>query len=470
MSKLVKSLLKTFIILLIIVFVLVGLPLILLSKKTVAPIDQYNTSSETAFYSMLDDELSNLITDINDDTVFLTIDEAFINRAIQKELSKDNLKYLDSQYEGEMAYSYMMVFNNFGVKGLWTEIADDQIKITAGADYVTASGNVLYQTGMEIVFDIVLSENEEYYLKVSDIEVGKISIGLKTVYKLANFIVKSLTEKSLNDLISENLGFGYFNEEELSFTVGEDELADYLYEKDPTFAALLRVVYEQELLILDVSDEGFDVSLNIGIFRRLSTDLDEPAFDKWENDADKAAFMASLAMQAVMNAAMNPTDPRIDLTEADVNAILDYYLQDKVKFELPIKFNLDGSEIEYIFGSTNLFVTMVDDELSIHLLMTLSKTGMSGTFDMQFNLSSTVSMNSTGDMVLTIIEANLGDVELTNDMLSTLFSIFDENLMVDNTLIVKKETLNSMFEGSGIIFDDSYVLNGELRLHFGLDD
>jgi hypothetical protein len=180
--------------------------------------------------------------------------------------------------------------------------------------------------------------------------------------------------------------------------------------------------------------------------------------------------MASLAMQAVMNAAMNPTDPRIDLTEADVNAILDYYLQDKVKFELPIKFNLDGSEIEYIFGSTNLFVTMVDDELSIHLLMTLSKTGMSGTFDMQFNLSSTVSMNSTGDMVLTIIEANLGDVELTNDMLSTLFSIFDENLMVDNTLIVKKETLNSMFEGSGIIFDDSYVLNGELRLHFGLDN
>jgi hypothetical protein len=175
-------------------------------------------------------------------------------------------------------------------------------------------------------------------------------------------------------------------------------------------------------------------------------------------------------MQAIMNAAMNPTDPRIDLTEADVNAILDYYLQDKVKFELPIKFMLDGTEIEYIFSSTNLFITMVGDELSIHLLMTLAKTDMSGTFDMQFNLSSTVSMNSNGDMVLNIIEANLGDIILTTDMLSTLFGIFDDTLMVDNTLVVKKETLNSMFEGSGIVFDDSYVLNGELRLHFGLDD
>ncbi|MDY0317406.1 MAG: hypothetical protein RBQ64_02370 [Candidatus Izemoplasmatales bacterium] len=470
MGKLGKRLIKTVVILLIIVFIIIGLPLILLSKKTTAPIDQYNTSSESALYSMLDEELSDLITDINDDTVFLTIDEAFINRTIQKELSKDNPKFLNSQYEGEMAYSYMMVFNNFGVKGIWTELSDDQIKITAGADYVSSSGNVLYQTGIEMVFDIVLSENEEYYLKISDIKIGKINIGVNTAYKLANFIVDKITDQSLNDLIAQNLAFGAFNEEDLSFTVGEEELTNYLYEEDPTFAALLKVVYEQELLILDISDEGFDVSLNVGIFRRLSTDLDEPDFDKWENDMDKAAFMASLAAQAATNAFLNPTDPRIDLDEVDVNQILDYYLQEKVKFELPIKFTLDGDEIEFVFSSTNLFVTMVDDKLSIHLLMTLSKTGMTGTFDMQFNLSSTVSMNSNGDMVLSIIEANLGEVELTNDMLATLFGIFDPNLMVDDTLIVKKETLNSMFEGSGIVFDDSYVINGELRLHFGLDD
>jgi len=102
--------------------------------------------------------------------------------------------------------------------------------------------------------------------------------------------------------------------------------------------------------------------------------------------------------------------------------------------------------------------------------MTLSKTGMPGTFDMQFNLSSHVSMNSSGDMVLTIIDSNLGEVNLDNDVLTMLFSVFDDTLMVGNTIVIPKETLNEMFEGSSIIFDDSYVVDGELRMHFGLDN
>jgi hypothetical protein len=471
MKKLTKVILKVFLVLFIVIFVLVAIPLFLLHKATAAPLDQYTSSSETALYTMLDEELSALINDDSEDTVFLTVDEAFINRAIQKELSKENIKFQNSEFVDDTAYNYMMMFSeNSGLKGIWTELTDDQIIITAGADYVTSGGSVLYQTGFEVIFDIVLSENNEYYLKLSKIKVGKISIGLSSTYKLADFIVGSLADKSLNDMITESLSFGDFDSEELSFTVGENELTDYLYEVDPTFAALLKVVYKEELLILDVSDEGFDISLNIGVFRRLTTDLDEPAFDKWESESDKADFMEALALQAAYNAFLNPLDPRIDLTEADVNAILDYYLQDKVKFELPIKFMLLGEEVEYIFSSTNLFVTMDEDILSIHLKMSLAKTGMSGSFEMQFNLSSNVSMDAEGNMILTVIEANLGDVVLDNETLSSLFGIFDETLMVDDTLVVKKETLNSMFEGSGVVFNDSYVEDSELKLHFGLDN
>ena len=91
------------------------------------------------------------------------------------------------------------------------------------------------------------------------------------------------------------------------------------------------------------------VSLNIGVFRRLVTDLDEPVFTKWDSEVDKAAFMASLAAQALMNMTVNPLDPRIDLNEADLNAILDYTLGEKVQFEFPIEFTLLGEEIEYLF-------------------------------------------------------------------------------------------------------------------------
>ncbi|MDY0140108.1 MAG: hypothetical protein RBR50_10440, partial [Candidatus Izemoplasmatales bacterium] len=452
MKKPTKFILKLVFIPLIVIVVIVGIPLILLSKNTVPLIEQYNVNSETEFYSMMDDELSLLITDNTEDFVQLTVNEAFINRAIQKELSKNNDKYQDENYEDDIAYNYVSIIgNNIGLTGVWTELTDDQIIVTAGANYITSKGSVLYKTGLVIIFDIVLSESNQYYLKVAKIEVGKINLGLKTTFKLANFIITTITDKSLNNLISENLSFGNFNQEELSFIVGENELTDYLYEVDPTFAALLKVIYNQDLLILDVSDEGFDISLNIGVFRRLSTDLNEPFFNRWENEFDKAEFMLLLAAEATENAFINFLNPNIDLNEADVNAILDYYLQEKVKFKLPIKFMLEGEEVEYSFDSTNLFVTMNNDVLSIHLKMTLSKIDMAGSFDMQFNLSSSVSMNSTGDMVLTIIDANLGDIDLDNETLNILFNIFDDSLMVENTLVVKKETLNSMFNGSGIV-------------------
>jgi hypothetical protein len=461
----IKIFLKVFLIIMILAFVLIGMPLILLHMKTLAPTEQYVESSETAFYTALDQELSALIIDSEEDNVFLRLDEAFINRIIQKKLAKDNPKYLNPDYEGEIAHDYMQVFGrNTGLKGVWTELSDDQIVVTAGADFVV-NGRVLYQTGLEIIFDIVLSENDAYYLKVAKIQVGRLKLPLNQALKLADFIITQLTDNSLNDLIAEHLSFGVFEPEEFSFTVSETELTEYLYQIEPSFAALLKVVYKESLLIMDVSDEGFDITIQIGEFRRLLTDLDEPNFTKWDNDLDKVAFMADLALRA----APYLLDPRIDLSEADVNAILDYTLADKIQFEFPIEFTLSGEEIVYSFTSTNLFVRMQDDFLSIHLRMTLTKAGMAGSFDMQFNLKSSVWMNASGDMVLTIIDANLGEVILDADILATLFAIFDDTLMVGNTIVIPKEKLNEMFEGSGLVFNDCEVIDDELRLYIGLD-
>ena len=466
-----KRLIKLIIVLLLVIFIFVILPLILFYKELTPPINQYVSSSDTVFYESLNQELETLITNPNEDYIEMTVTEAFINRAIQLELSKSNQAYLDSESTDKIAYNYMMMFgNNIGFKGVWTKLSDNQVIVYAGLDYATSPNKVLYQTGIEIIFDIVLAEDNQYYLKISKIEIGKIKFPLKSAYKLASFIIKQLSSKSLNELIAENLAFGDFKETDFSFIVGEEELADYLYGIDPTFAALLKVIYQEDLLILDISEEGFDISLNIGSFRRSITDKDEPEFTRWDSVFNKAAFMASLSAQAMLNAVQNPFDPWIDLDESDLNSILDYTLGDKVQFEFPIKLRLNDEDVEYIFQSTNLFVRMSGDELSIHLKMTLSKTGMAGTFDMQFNLSSHVSMNANGDMVLTIIDSNLGEVELDSEILTMLFSVFDDQLIVGNNIVIKKETLNKMFEGSDIVFEDSYVTNGVLRMHFGLDN
>ncbi|HOJ44481.1 MAG TPA: hypothetical protein PK340_00380 [Bacilli bacterium] len=465
--KLIKAILKPFIILGIILFIIVGLPLILFNMKTEAPMDDYNDTQETLFFQGLDDGLSLLITDPSSEAVTLRITDSFINRMIQKALTADNDKFQNALYEGEMEYSYMMSFGILGVKGVWTTLEDDTLTVTAGADIVI-NGSRFYQTGFEMEFEIVLGENEEYFLKIERIQVGAMKLPLKQAYSLANSIASAIASKSLNEMIAEYLSFGQFDEEELSFTVGETGLTEYLFEVKPTLAALLKIVYKESLLILDISDEGFDVELRLGTLRKLLTDPSEPAFTKWESDADKAAFMADLSVQAINNAILNPFDPYIDMDEADLNSILDYTLDEDVQFEVPLTFPLLGNDIEYTFASTNLFVKLSGDEMSIHFLMSLTRDGLSGSFDMQFNLSSNVSMNTNGDMVLSILEANIGAIDLDNDMLSTLFSVFDPDLMVDNTLVIPAEDVNEMFEGSGMAINDSYVTGSVLRLHYGL--
>ncbi len=470
MNWLVKRILKIFLVLGIIVTLFVVTPLILLSKQTTPPLDHYVSQSESDFYDSLDADLTNLILDNNDDTLELTIDEAFINRIIQKKLSEDNRFYLNDEHTDDIAYGYMsFIGNHIGFKGVWTTLSDDQLIVTVGADYLNSSGSVLYQTGLDISFNIVLSENNQYYLEVNQINIGKISLSNRAAFKLANTLISALTEKSINEIIANNLTFGAFDQEALSFTVGETELATYLYDIDPTFSALLKVIYEEELLILDVSDEGFDVSLGIGAFRRLSTDVNEPVFISWGEEADKVLFMFNLAQNAAINFGMNPINPKIDLSEADVNSILDYTLQEDVQFDIPITFVVDDETIEYTFSSTNLFIRMDDDVLSIHLMMTLSKTGVVQTFDMQFNLTSNVSMNDQGDMVLTILDSNLGSVTLDTDILDILFSVFSDTLFVDDTIVIPKEQLNAMLEGSNLIINDMVVSDGDLSIYYGLD-
>jgi hypothetical protein len=469
MKSILKIFLKILIVLTIVVFIFIGIPLILLSMKTEPPLSQYVVASEHAFYSALDQELTQLIEDDDATTVSLTINEAFINRMIQKTLTQNNPSYLDPDSIGQIAHDYMLVSgSHLGFKGVWTELSDNQLKVIAGGDYVV-NGSPIYQSGLVIIFDIVLTDVDGYFLRVSEINIGKIRLPLRTAMRLAQFIVNSLTQKSLNEMILEYLSFGEFDYDDLTFTVSETQLTDYLFAIEPTFAALLKVVYQESLIVMDLTDEGFEISLQVGVFRRLTTDLEPPIFDRWESNLDQDLFMVNLASKAIINSALNPLDPRMELTEIEVNQIIDYSIGEDVGFDYPIEFTLDDEIIRYQFKSTQVFIRMNDDILSIHLKMSLTKEGLDDAFELQFNMSTTVSMNAQGDMVLTLIEANIGEVILDEDILETLFSLFDETLWSDGTIIIPQEKLNTMFTGSHIVIHDSYVINGNLRLHFGLE-
>ncbi|MDY0347035.1 MAG: hypothetical protein RBQ70_05160 [Acholeplasma sp.] len=464
-----KILKKLVLFLVVIIVLFVVIPLILLSKKTQAPLADYQTSSETAFYQDLNADLEALMTDTESDYIDLTMSEQFLNRAIQKELSKDNPKFQNDLYSDELDYRYMMLFSDqVGLKGVWTSLEDDLIKITVGVD-VLVGGNVVYQSALFVNLKIVLNDNDTYLFQILKIQTGKVSLPLKTGADITSFFIERLQGKSLNELVTDSLPFGQLDTDELFFSVGEQELTDYLYTIDPTFAALLKVIYQENLLVMDFSDAGFDLSMNLGIFRRLVTDLDEIPFTRLEDDQDKADLMAGIASKAALNVITNPSDPTINLTEEELNQILDYQLKDAVAFEFPLEFMLNGVEQKYLFKSTNLYVRMIGDQLSVHLKMTLEKENFIGSFIMQFNLVTTVAIDANGDMVLTILSSNIGEVDLDNTILKMMVDTFDETLMQGSTLVIPKEKLNEMFQGSGLVFDEGYVEAGELVLHFGLE-
>ena len=464
-----KILKKLVLFLVVIIVLFVVIPLVLLSKKTQAPLADYQTSSETAFYQDLNADLEALMTDTESDYIDLTMSEQFLNRAIQKELSKDNPKFQNDLYSDELDYRYMMLFSDqVGLKGVWTALEDDLIKITVGVD-VLVGGNVVYQSALFVNLKIALNDNDTYLFQILKIQTGKVSLPIKTGADITSFFIERLQGKSLNELVTDSLPFGQLDTDELSFSVGEQELTDYLYTIDPTFAALLKVIYQENLLVMDFSDAGFDLSMNLGIFRRLVTDLDEIPFTRLEDDQDKADLMAGIASKAALNVITNPSDPTINLTEEELNQILDYQLKDAVAFELPLEFMLNGIEQKYLFKSTNLYVRMIGDQLSVHLKMTLEKENFVGSFIMQFNLVTTVAIDVNGDMVLTILSSNIGEVDLDNAILKMMVDTFDETLMQGSTLVIPKEKLNDMFQGSGLVFDEGYVEAGELVLHFGLE-
>ena len=464
-----KILKKLVLFLVVIIVLFVVIPLVLLSKKTQAPLADYQTSSETAFYQDLNADLEALMTDTESDYIDLTMSEQFLNRAIQKELSKDNPKFQNDLYSDELDYRYMMLFSDqVGLKGVWTALEDDLIKITVGVD-VLVGGNVVYQSALFVNLKIALNDNDTYLFQILKIQTGKVSLPIKTGADITSFFIERLQGKSLNELVTDSLPFGQLDTDELSFSVGEQELTDYLYTIDPTFAALLKVIYQENLLVMDFSDAGFDLSMNLGIFRRLVTDLDEIPFTRLEDDQDKADLMAGIASKAALNVITNPSDPTINLTEEELNQILDYQLKDAVAFEFPLEFMLNGIEQKYLFKSTNLYVRMIGDQLSVHLKMTLEKEDFVGSFIMQFNLVTTVAIDAKGDMVLTILSSNIGEVDLDNTILKMMVDTFDETLMQGSTLVIPKEKLNEMFQGSGLVFDQGYVEAGELVLHFGLE-
>lgn len=447
--------------------ILVSIPLIMFSKNYKVPTIQYS-ETETYYMKHVDNEFMALVEDETKEFMHTTLSEVYINQFIKNELFKDNTKYMDETYKGELEYKYMYIGSSgamkAAIKGIFSDIKEDQIDIILSVDML-AGKTKLYQTGVLLRVDI---QNEEgtYVLRVNRVVFGRTRLPLKNGLSMTNYIVKKLNGKTLDEVINGSLPLGLFTSKDATLTIKEDDVVDYVQQSHTSYATLVELIYNNDLLQIDVIDDGINLGLGIGKLRRLSTDPNKPIFTPITSPAEQAAFMMDLNTRLAAGIISNPANPYVDLNEVEANQILDYALKDDVKFEQEFPVKISPTEtVMYKMESSNLFLTMAGNVLKLHLEFTISRESVVKTFNIQLNMNSTIAMDGE-DIVITMLDANVSTINLSHEEVMAIVDLYNPGMFVDGKLVITKQQLNEMFHGAEMVINDVEVINGQLRLYY----
>ncbi len=446
--------------------ILISIPLIMFSKNYKVPEEQYKVE-ETYFMKHFDNEFVELVNSDTKNHVNVNLTEVYINQFIKRELFKDNPKYMVSAYEGELEYKYMYVSDGsfkVGIRGLYTDVKDDQVDIILSVDLL-AGKTRLYRTGILIRVDIETID-DTYIFKVNRVYLGRTKLSLKRGLGIATYITKKINGKTLDEVINDSLPFGYYNKETVSLEVTENDVLEYAKEKHDGLGTLIKLIYEHDLLSIDVVNDGVSLSLNMGAVRKKTTDPSKPNFEPLTSPEEQAAFMVGLNGRLLAGFLDSPTNPYVDLNEIEANQVLDYSLKDKVKFiqDFPIK--LSSTEVvNYYIESSNVFLTMENSNITLYLEYIVKRDNEPKEFYIQIRMNATLEMIND-NIVITMVNASVGDINLTAEEVMEIVNIYNEGMFEDGKLTITKQQLNEMFSGAEMIIDDVKIVNGKLRIYY----
>lgn len=450
-----------------VLIILIATPLIMFSKNYKVPVEQYSTE-EAYFMKHFDDEYLALVNDTSKETINVDLTEIYINQFIKREITKDNHKYMNETYKGELEYKYMYVSGGSfkaGIKGLYTIIKEDQIDIILSVDLLSGKTR-LYQTGVLIKVDIELNEEGTYILKVVKINLGRTKLSLKKGLGFASYLTDKINGKKLDEVINDSLPFGYYNKENYSLEIKESDIIAYAKEKHEGLDVFLKLIYDNDLIALDVNENKINLKIEANKLRKPSTAPSKPNFTPLTTPREQVAFVTGLNTRLLAGFISNPTNPSVDLNEIEANQVLNYSLKDKVEFskEFPIKLS-ETEKVNYYIESSNLFLKMQNNELSIYVEFVIRREGEVKTFDIQLRMNSTIAMVDE-DILITMIDGTISNINLTSEDLIELVKVYSEGMVRDGKIVITKEQLNEMFNGAEMVIKNVSVVNGKLRIYY----
>lgn len=434
---------------------------LLLMDGSKPPVETYREQEQAGFTieEKFSESLTNTFEDSEENDIVFELSEDELNTVIYQQLKKQNENYLiDDTPEN----AYFQVMNDMaGLVGAWTTVEEDGITIKLRGDLTSP---IKFKTSITLKFKFQFNLEEDpglMKLTLSQAKVGKIPLPKGIV----NNVVKRLgldLKSEVDELLTfDGVQVGTFQTNDWSITVDKILLAQNLLDGDVTISTLIKILTRNKLLNIDFSKDLIGAEFKLSKLYSDKALAVLPELAKLQNEAQKEAMLKAKTTNMLLSS-LNSDEGElyVNLTEFDINRLLDYYFRDQAT--TPQSISLAGSEykLQVLVPTMEIKSSGMVFNVKLELFEQANPTNK---FITVFAVQIIPDMVDN-DLMFKLGELHIGtDVNLTADETQDLLEILGANEMVEeNMMVINNFLLN--FSTNQIKAKGTNVNNGYLQL------
>ena len=452
------------------IITILAIPAIFLAltyKSVVIPVEDFEGTTAMPLSQMINEEFDAFLTDNDSEsTVGINIAQADANGLLKAQFLGINQSYLDENAPDDQRY-YVIKEDFFGYQGSWVRFKDKTVEIESGLHVFV--GGFTFKTRLLIAFEIEIS-TDEVVLKLDKLTVG--NLPLAWTFSTVSWAAEQITGNSIKDLIDDQLGgIAEFDMTKREIRLNVDNLLEEAMSEDPQTLGLVRsllaFIEENDLLDIGFADGEFVARFALGKTRDVTTPIVAiPVQDRILNDAQLQAILASRVNALVLTSIYSP-NPFIELDAYTLNRVFEYFMRN-TEFGAGII-----HEAELIEGinlkALTPFVSMTSSTFVVNIpLIIEDAVDPSKSFRTVIIIDATPSVEGN-DLLITLNTLVAGEVELSNEHISTLLSALGENDIIRDGAFVL-ENFDEQMNQAGMGIQSVEVVGGKLRLYISLNE
>lgn len=449
----------------ILAIILVVAAFIFLRDNTQAPADEFHDNQNIK----LVEELSNSFDDYfsgKTNSVSTTITQGNLNGIVYKKLLSKNPNYLQGTNTELEDYKYLIHQKEFGIRGIWFELEDNQIIITLGFDSLTG---IKFPTTARLYLEIDLeaAPENEIVILIKKVKLGKISISMgRFVNKILDKSGLDLTD-TIESFLKNSHGdsYGNFIQEDLKIVIYKDKLVDMLSD-DPdalnVYKALFELSNKNDLLSLSLKKTGLNIGLNLNKMKDDTPIYQVPEAERITTNEQLNQILVNKSLDLVLSAHAKETKSfYIQLTEDEVNKIIDYYMKDQVMASKTTEFGNKKLVMEVL---TPVMIVEENEMFFAIKMKMYFETTPSESFETIFKMKATPTVRDN-DLVFALGNLIAGETSLTVEELDSILVLLGNSDILNNGELVIPDFANQ-FSTDNLIFSKMTVESGFIKMDF----